>query len=245
MKIRLLSDLHLDIFEDHDLYKSYNEDVLVLIGDISDGDTDKLISVLSHYSKITKHVIFVTGNHDYYFNEIGNVDYKIKSTFANTNVHFLNSEFVKIDDVTFIGATLWTNFRNNSTNQILCKGLIKDFSLIKNFSNIRCAQLFHRQKRFFEYGYEMNPGKKVFVSHFLPDTSCIHENFRGPRYEIINSYFANELGNWISYLEDSTWMFGHTHDPMDFYINKVRMVCNPYGSKKKKNENFEEKFIEI
>jgi hypothetical protein len=51
--------------------------------------------------------------------------------------------------------------------------------------------------------------------------------FRGP--DLINDYFANNLGEYISTMSDTTWLFGHTHDATDIVIGDTRVVANPHG----------------
>ena len=33
----------------------------------------------------------------------------------------------------------------------------------------------------------------------------------------------------IADMENTTWLFGHTHDAMDFELGNTRLVCNPHG----------------
>jgi hypothetical protein len=30
-------------------------------------------------------------------------------------------------------------------------------------------------------------------------------------------------------MQNTTWLFGHTHDAMDFQLGSTRLVCNPHG----------------
>jgi hypothetical protein len=33
----------------------------------------------------------------------------------------------------------------------------------------------------------------------------------------------------IADMQNTTWLFGHTHDAMDFQLGSTRLVCNPHG----------------
>lgn len=65
MKIKLLSDLHLELCS-YSIVKG-DEDILVLAGDISPS-TEKSIELISKYltNNPKNTVIYVLGNHDYY-----------------------------------------------------------------------------------------------------------------------------------------------------------------------------------
>jgi predicted phosphodiesterase len=70
MKIRLLSDLHLEFmgkrwpFFIQDCLAQGGSDVLVLAGDIA--GHDQIEAVLTEFCLMWKHVIYVAGNHEYY-----------------------------------------------------------------------------------------------------------------------------------------------------------------------------------
>jgi len=227
MKIRLLSDLHHEFFEDRLLYEPLGEDVLVIAGDLAVGPKG-VVNSLSKFASKNKHVIYVTGNHEYYHNSITETDEYIKRHFEGTNVHFLNPGAVTIDGVTFIGATLWSEFGKDAVAKFACARSINDFSTIRGFHTDKCVELYQKHSMYIKEAYEVYPGKKVIITHFLPDTHCISEQYRGP--DPINKYFANELGYWICDLQDVPyWLFGHTHDNVDVTIGNTRCIANPYG----------------
>jgi hypothetical protein len=67
----------------------------------------------------------------------------------------------------------------------------------------------------------------VVVTHFLPARECIAPRWRGAN--LLNDYFANNLGEYISTMSDATWLFGHTHDATDIVLGDTRVVANPHG----------------
>ena len=144
------------------------------------------------------------------------------------NVHFLNPGTVTINDVMFVGGTLWTNFADNPFSQSAAKRGINDFRVIKNFDVNKCAKTYYEHFGYIQDQYEQRNNKKVVVvSHFLPARECIAQRFRGP--DLINDYFANNLGEYISTMSDTTWLFGHTHDATDIMLGDTRVVANPHG----------------
>lgn len=239
MKLRLISDLHFEFYEDKELYKNKGEDVLIIAGDLAVGK-HTCWSALKQFADHTEHVIFVPGNHECYRQDMGDFDYTLKDWSKGTNIHFLNPSSIKVGDVTFIGATLWTNFANNAFSKIACARSINDFRVINNFSVDKCSALYTEHEKFIKEAYNL-PGKKVIVTHFLPDRACIAPEYRGE--SAINDYFANNLGNWIQDLKDTPyWLFGHTHTPMDIMIGDTRVIANPYGYNR--NHNYKEIILE-
>lgn len=246
MKIQLLSDLHLEFMTSREarefLFTCHTDaDVLVLAGDIAVGRKnvkEALTLLASHYPNI----VYVMGNHETYgsslavFNTLGKLG-------LPDNVHFLNPGSVKIGDVTFIGAPLWTNFREDPIKEMACRYGINDFMRTADASIATYKEMYYRDFDFIEYNYETNPGKKVIVTHFLPADECVDPMFRNPRSEALNAYFANDLGEYIACLSDTTWVFGHTHCSVDMRIGDTRMLCNPCGYPIERQPNFNKHFI--
>jgi predicted phosphodiesterase len=243
MKIRLLSDIHQEFYEDKSLYDNKGEDVLVLAGDIAVGAKNCIEAVRKFaLGSLTKHVIYVSGNHEYYGNDMDAFNKEVSEAFKGSNVHFLNPGAVSIEGVTFIGATLWSNFGQDHWAELACRSGINDFYVIPKFSTGKCADLYEEHEEFIKGTYAATEGKKVIVTHFLPDHACISQQYRGP--SAINHYFANNLGNWISGLSDTPlWLFGHTHDNVDLMIGDTRTIANPYGYNQ--NHNYKEMIIEV
>lgn len=131
MKFRLLSDLHLDIYPNYRNMdtKEFNEffyprdknDILVIAGDLSHGrDVEFNKKLFNYLSTHFKETIFVLGNHDYWYTTIKKslelYRYAAKD-FAN--IHILQNESVIIDNIRFIGTTLWTDLnRGNSLDKL-------------------------------------------------------------------------------------------------------------------------------
>lgn len=226
-----MSDLHTEFrlpykFQPFNDYKG--EDVLVLAGDIASGSKNTF-DVLKHFAEIFPQVVYVAGNHEYYgtHHETFNNSLMEKCNRVD-NIHFLNRDTIQIDGVWFIGATLWTNFNKSPISEHAARRMIADFRLIKDYTPQDAVEQYYLDTQYLKMAYENFPGKKVIVTHFLPARECISPRFRDDNSGL-NDYFANNLGDWIFDLEDTTWMFGHTHDPVDIEIGSTRVVANPHG----------------
>ena len=232
MKIRLLSDLHTEFrlpYKTHPMSQYRGEDVLVLAGDIASGSTNTM-SVIKHFLDCGfPQVVYVPGNHEYYGGDFDDFNHKMRDKCAKLEgVHFLNADSVVISGVKFVGATLWTNFADNPLSQMAARSGINDFRVIKKFSVDRCSKTYYDHIAYIKQGYETRGTMPVVVvTHFLPARECIAPRWRGP--DLINDYFANDLGDYISTMTDTTWMFGHTHDATDIQLGTTRVVANPHG----------------
>ena len=232
MKIRLLSDLHHefrpDTFKHQQFIKHSGEDVTVLAGDIAVG-ANNVAQVLDLFLLAGhRKIVYLPGNHEFYGNYFTEVTADLEQVCRDRDVTLLRpgSKLVK-DDVVFFGGTLWSNFDESPIAQTLSNRMISDFRAIKSFSTQMCKTLYYNDLAWIKRAYQMYPDhKKVIVTHFLPALECVDQKYNGSP---VNSYFANNLGEWIQTLENTVWLYGHTHDSADFELGNTRMVCNPMG----------------
>lgn len=232
MKIRLLSDLHTEFrlpYKTHAMSEYRGEDVLVLAGDIASGSSNAK-DVIKHFLDCGfPRVVYLPGNHEYYGSTIKHFDDAMLDFAEITRgVHFLRPGQVEIDGVLFTGGTLWTNFMDNPISQSVCGRMINDFRQIKDFRTRDAYDLYYKHLDFITQSYEQRGNRKlVVVTHFLPARECIAPRWQSG--ELLNDYFANDLGSWIASMQNTTWLFGHTHDAVDLQLGNTRLVCNPHG----------------
>lgn len=232
MKIRLLSDLHTEFrlpYKTHAMSEYRGEDVLVLAGDIASGSTNTM-AVIKHFLDLGfPQIVYVPGNHEYYGTGFDEFNAKMENKCMEfDNVHFLNPGCVIINKVMFVGGTLWTNFADNPFSQSAAKRGISDFRYIREFDVNRCAKTYYEHLDYIKDGYEnRGDNRVVVVTHFLPARECIAPRFRNG--DLINDYFANDLGDYISNMSNTTWLFGHTHDATSIMLGDTRVIANPHG----------------
>jgi len=201
----------------------------VLAGDIASGSTNTM-DVIKHFLDCGfPQIVYVPGNHEYYGTGFDEFNTKMENKCMEfDNVHFLNPGSVTLNGVLFTGGTLWTNFADNPFSQSAAQRGINDFRQIRGFSTNTAVDCYYKHFDFIKQAYETRGDKKtVVVTHFLPARECIAPRFRGP--DLINDYFANDLGQYISTMSDTTWLFGHTHDSTDIVLGNTRVVANPHG----------------
>ncbi len=110
MKIRVLSDLHLE--HDEPLAIPYADaDLVVLAGDIHN-HAEGLRWAAEHFGSPVP-VVYVPGNHEYYDGELGALESAMQDAARNLpNVHFLNNTTLtdRYGKWLVLGTTLWTDF---------------------------------------------------------------------------------------------------------------------------------------
>src|SRR5215831_15400289 len=108
MRLHILSDLHLEFAPFTP--PAVAADAVILAGDVSTG-RNGLKWALKCFSD--RPVIYVLGNHEFYGQKLQKLIAELKEMARGTNVHVLENEGCTIGEVTFLGATLWTDFALN------------------------------------------------------------------------------------------------------------------------------------
>ena len=154
MKIAVASDLHLEF---GDLYfdNSDNADVLILSGDIcvaadigrpdphgilESARSNRIVDFFKRCSFQFPHVIYILGNHEHYHGDFATTHNIIKSMLESnflSNVYLLDNEIKQIDDVTFIGGTLWTDMNKEDPITLYhMKSMMNDFRCVTNSNRV-------------------------------------------------------------------------------------------------------------
>jgi predicted phosphodiesterase len=240
MKIRILSDLHLEFHRDKgaNFIKSLetnDTDVLVLAGDIS--TSEYIEEALNQFASKFPKVLYVHGNHEYYKNKRDDVvSATIRAVLKhNSNLYWLNRNAVTIDGVRFVGTTLW--FPSNKQS-IKLKGYINDFYCIEDCD----PWAFEENKKNIKFLIDEVRKGDVVITHHLPSFKSVHRMYKN---DPMNCYFVCEMDDLIIEKQPALWIHGHTHFSMDYKIENTRIVCNPYGYEGagNTNRNFDKNFV--
>lgn len=235
MKLLILSDLHLE-FAPLDI-PGTDVDVVILAGDIHIG-TAAIEWINAQFAGLP--VIYVPGNHEYYRNEFQSVRQALLAENGqNPRLHVLDRQSVRIADVTFYGATLWTDLALYGEDDAprACKdvgrglsdfnGLIKvnDAGMLRNFT-VEDSENEHKLARTWLTSELSCPTttKRVVISHHLPSQESVAPRYRGDR---LSPGFASNLDELLGQVD--LWIHGHTHDSFDYMHGNCRVVCNPRG----------------
>lgn len=245
MKIAIASDLHLEF----DPYRLDNPlridntegaDVLVLAGDIITKDIREDLGILEffeHVSKQFSHVIYIMGNHEHYRSDIGLTKEKISEVLAEfPNIHFLEKEFIILDNVGFFGATFWTDLNKGSVFTALkWKQYMSDHNYIREGGYTRKLQpettiMEHHDtlEKLKEALQICMVPKMVVVSHHSPSPLSVPEKYQD-QGDVNNAYYSDLSEIMLDNPIIKLWIHGHTHDSFDYEIGETRVVCNPRG----------------
>ena len=257
MRINIASDIHLE-FGPIEIKNTQAADVLILSGDIcvavavahkDDLDTKSRNThdFFEMCSKEYKNVIYIVGNHEHYNGDFSQTIPHLKRSFGYLdNLHILDKETVTIDDVTFIGGTLWTDMnKEDASTMISISGMMNDFIKVANgkldnnsnkpfyrINRLKPDDVVVDHKAMLEYIRIIIEGKYdqkfVVVGHHAP--SKLSTN---PRYKdeyLMNGAYSSDLSEFIlDYPQIKMWTHGHTHDTFDYLVGSTRVVCNPRG----------------
>ena len=233
------SDLHLE-FGDYCVPKHDNESNMgvVLAGDIH--TKTNAVPFLIDLAARFKFVIYVLGNHEHYGESVLRTRDKITTKLNKagiTNVHVLENETVILDDVAFIGATLWTNANNgNPLTMYNLKTSMSDFKVIKygrpgqTYRKFIPEDMVKIHQTSVEYIFkqiaELPQEKKVVVTHHAPSYLSVPEQYIG---DCFNPGYCTEYGHQLVDDGPDIWIHGHLHDSSDYDIGNTRIISNPRG----------------
>jgi len=232
MKIRILSDLHLEFCDW--IPPRADADVVVLAGDIHNG-SEGIGWAQRHFA--AAEVIYVPGNHEFYGGRLPDVLDAMRGEARRRGIHLLDDGQLIVGGVRFLGATLWTDYSLYGTAPEQVGQAMADAEAgMSDFQAIRFGDGLLRpgQTRDIHMGQvawlegrlrEPFDGPTVVVTHFLPHRISIHPKYQADRS---NPYFASDLDRLVR-PPVSLWIHGHTHESVDAAVNGTRIVCNPRG----------------
>ncbi len=272
MKIKLVSDLHLE-FSDCVINNNDNCDVLILGGDImiaqdlhdhhaadfdpysnnTLADLSRKMQKVARFRDFLKrcsfqfpHVIYIMGNHEFYNGKFyASIDHMRDEIAKYPNIYMLEQDTKIIDNVVFVGGTLWTDLnKGDPMTMHAIEGMMNDFRVIRNdkreFARMSARDVATRHARTLSYFRlmlsEHKDKKCVVVGHHSPSFQSVHEDYKS-QY-LMNGGYHSDLSEFIlDHPQVKLWTHGHTHYPFDYVIGETRIVCNPRGYE---NEGYSE-----
>jgi Icc-related predicted phosphoesterase len=265
MKIKLVSDLHLE-FSDINIQNDADYDVLILAGDIMIAQplhdhpdihkfrpedpntiwklgTNQEMSVRFHdfFKRVSfqfPHVIYIMGNHEFYDGKwMASIDYMRTVCAEFPNIHMLERDTVTIDDVVFVGGTLWTDMnKGDPLTMHAIRDMMNDYRSIRHdmagYRTLKPSDTVERHRQtvgYIKHVLDENKDKRcVVVGHHSPSFLSCSDYYKHDT--LMNGGYHSNLEEFILDHEQIVlWVHGHTHHPFDYYIGSTRVVCNPRG----------------
>lgn len=243
MRIRLLSDLHLEFTSTSPAAAipapEGPVDVTVLAGDIctaSPAQRERYQAIISHVSQQTgSPTLLVAGNHEYYGTSLDAANELLASL---DDVIVLNRDQIVIDGVRFLGCPLWPTLVpppevDPDLFEFQLQRSLSDFRRIEQHPGRPLSPASMRELGAADAAWlaaalaEPFVGPSVVITHWLPHWACVAPQFRG---NLLNHYFVAEAA--IPLVESGLatwWLHGHTHATVDETIAGTRVLANPHG----------------
>ncbi len=230
MKLRIISDLHLDINRGFKLQEMANEkeQVLVIAGDIcpfiykdKTRHSPTFFRFLSEMKKRFKDILWVPGNHEFY-----------GSCLYNSPEKVTPSE-IFIEGNRIIRATLWSDFEKESPiSMIDCKYSINDFRRIyknKRRETIGPKELLEEHKKHKAFiQKQLNNGaktnKRIVITHHVPSYRSIASQYSTSK---TTGSFVSDLPSLVE--QSDVWIHGHTHSFTRYLLGNCDVICNTVG----------------
>jgi Icc-related predicted phosphoesterase len=242
MKIYLISDLHLEFYKSvHSLWRHIrfpqvtDDDVLILAGDIGYGLNHRsnvntnLRDLLLMFRSKWKHVIYVSGNHEYYPLQRNSydhdfMDYILRDMCKQVGIHFLQKGSVIIDGVRFMGCTLWSEIQPRAFDAM-------NDGKVFNYDIDKYRGIHYEHKTWLRKELPQSDLPTIVVSHHLPSNDMIHPKYQADIHRVTNSAYASNLNAIIGANKDiiKLWCCGHTHEYNHVDVEGVPIICNPFG----------------
>jgi predicted phosphodiesterase len=269
MKIAVCSDVHLE-FGPLTLENTSGVDVLILSGDILvENDLDMFDrrqfdlgfmthrSVLYHTffqecSELFPHVIYIAGNHEHYHGDFKHTLNELKRKLAYLpNVHVLDKEVFKLDGVTFVGSTLWTDMnREDPLTLYHMKDYMNDFRIIKNsnryvYSNVPVYEYDENGKVKLDENYrqvQIGMKKKEQPARFTPEDAveenkkcfdfikhCVSEAKEGEKIVVVGHHTPSHQSCHPRYAHDAIMNGGYHNSYEEYIMDHPQIVLWTHG----------------
>ena len=252
MKLSIASDIHLE-FAPLLLENTEKTDVLVLAGDIfvaralqganrsyvsslEMSQAQRIIDFFDSAREQWDDVIVIFGNHEYYGTTIddGEVEKTLRDNLDMRGVHILNPGTVTIKGVKFVGATMWTSFKNcDPMIMYHAKRSMNDFRLISHPETLQhitpedIADIHDDEVSFMWREIDKAEDPVVVVTHHAPTSLSIADEWRG---DPLSYAYDAEMEEFIlNNPKIKLWVHGHTHHCVDYMVGETRVVSNQRG----------------
>lgn len=243
MKVRLVSDLHLD--SSPVCSATVSADIAIVCGDVFNGKPtvviDKIIESIPE-----QEILFVPGNHEGFGAQDWNECLKQieQGCRLSKKVHFLHQKNKIINGWNFIGATLWTSFYlpgqiDVEYNMFMAMRNLPDYKHLRLKGQLMTPTdvlaLHKKDLAFLEKAIARTTFPTIVITHHAPTVKSIHPNFQN---DLLNPAFVNALPEHF-FKNVDYWFHGHTHNSNDYVHHKTRVISNPRGYTKNPNKSTE------
>lgn len=248
-------------------YGNEKEQVLIIAGDLlylkdlgfsknpeKNIENQAYMNYIEQLSQRFKEVLYVFGNHEFYMSKLGkSYVLKAQATLSHIkNLHIISrhTPSVIINDVKFVGATLWTDLKNEPSMYHYYEDTTGDFKYItynegSRFTNFRTNHWIKEHIEDFKWikqESENSTHPVIVISHHAP-TSITKDPVDDPKNEF-SAFYTSNLDDFITHSQNiKMWIHGHIHYPYDYVFGGKRIFSNPQDYEINKDNNPERSYI--
>lgn len=210
-------------------------------------------SWMKNMAKQFKYVVFVLGNHDYWKTNISTEIDGIKKELYKQelgNVFVLENSTIVLDNVKFLGGTLWTDYNDHDTMLMMdAPNLMNDYKKMRQglkYGKAMPTHLYkiHKETKsyIFNSAIKDNPEQKlVVVTHMAPSEKSLEKRYIEKASPMSFLYVSN-LEKEIAQSSIDFWFHGHLHEPVDYLLGTTRVVSSPRGYLGECSDDFNPEF---
>ena len=268
MKIAICSDIHLE-FGPISLKNTKKAEVLILSGDICvakeildrdpyetrfDDKSSRIHLFFQECCARFKHVVYISGNHEHYHGDFAETFKIFRERLGYlTNLHILDKESVLINDVMFIGGTLWTDMnKEDGITLSHMKGMMNDFRTIKNSNRMVSRKVMkYKKDENGQYVSEIKDGVNVMIeegfkfeesiSTFSPEDAVEdHKKMLGylkvmlegkhdQKFVVVGHHAPTKLSTHPRYADELIMNGGYSSDLSEFILDHPQIKLWTHG----------------
>lgn len=226
MKLQIVSDLHLDFYDDRgesviDRICQSSAETLVIAGDLAEVVSPAWRFAIYRFCQRYDRVLYVLGNHEYYHSSPCSMGIQAPLLLAelendNLVAFHRRSQHILPGKINIEAWTLW--FRD-MPDVALFRHTLNDFKQIGDF------EPWVYQQSSLARMWLADSEADIVITHHLPNARSVPERYRNSRQ---NCFYVNDVMPTMKQLP-KLWIHGHTHTACDYMLGDCRVVANPLG----------------
>jgi len=268
MKIAICSDIHLE-FGAISLENTENAEVLILSGDICvakdildrdpyetrfDDKSSRIHLFFQECCARFKHVVYISGNHEHYHGDFAETFKIFRERLGYlVNLHILDKESVLINDIMFIGGTLWTDMNKEDPITLShMKGMMNDFRTVKNSNRMVSRKVMkYKKDENGQYVSEIKDGVNVMIeegfkfeesiSTFSPEDAVedhkkmldylkvMLEGKHDQKFVVVGHHAPTKLSTHPRYANELIMNGGYSSDLSEFILDHPQIKLWTHG----------------
>lgn len=240
MRLRILSDLHVDVHP-YSVADASDCDVVIIAGDVAERLSTHSIEWLAREIRSRGwRCLYVPGNHDFWKTRYAAEVDRARAAALEHGIDLLvDGDVVEIGGVRFVGATLWTDYLVADAQAVSMRDADDRGTGMRDHRRIRWgdgAQRFRPAEALFEHRRHRAAieaaletpfdGPTVVVTHHAPHPSSLKA---GAVTRPVDASYASDLTDLMDRYRPALWVHGHVHASRDYMVGETRIVANPRG----------------